>query len=436
MLRTLRVLEAVHKKVPSLDLFSASFEKRIVAGLTGPYLIVTRLCPEIQILANFPFLFSADLRAFAFKAAATDILSSLSVISRRLTGRKLIDSHNHIKCQVSRERLFDDGLLVIKSIGASQFDIEILFEGEPGVGIGPTQEFFSLFAREFALASRGLWRNDFANKSSYAHHPKGLFPVLTADPDLFLALGILCGKAVQLGFLVPLPFNVAFFRLVKGEPVALVDVDPAVAESLACPGGLIDLPFVLLGTDVALVGDGASRRVTADNVSEYIAAVTDHICGSKLKPVADAFARGFGNVFQPGAWALLSAEELCAVISGTGTGGIEMADLLENIELSNGYAPGSPSVQLLFELLLGWDEQMRALFFKFVTGSERLPIGGLAALEPRLTVAKKVGCDDSALPSAMTCTNYFKLPPYTKREAMAEKVGKAVMEGQGEFFFS
>jgi E3 ubiquitin-protein ligase TRIP12 len=193
---------------------------------------------------------------------------------------------------------------------------------------------------------------------------------------------------------------------------------------------------VLLGTEVALVADGASRRVTADSVSEYVAAVTDHICGARLRPVADAFARGFGNVFQPGAWELLSAEELCAVVSGTGTGGIEMADLIESIELSNGYAPGSPPVQLLFELLLGWDEQMRALFFKFVTGSERLPIGGLAALEPRLTVAKKVGCNDGALPSAMTCTNYFKLPPYTKREEMAEKVGKAIMEGQGEFFFS
>jgi hypothetical protein len=436
MLRALNVLAAIHDRVPSLNLFSASFEKRIAGGLTGPFLILTRLCPEVQIVANFPFLFSSDLRAFIFKATATDTLSSLSAIFRRLTGRKLVDAHNHIKCQVSRDRLFEDGILLIKSIAAGQFDPEILFEGEPGVGIGPTQEFFALFAREFAFVSRGLWRNDFSNTSIYAHHSKGLFPVLTANPDLFFALGILCGKAVQLGFLVPLPFNVAFFRLVKGEPISLGEVDPAIAQSLACPDGLLDLPFVLLGTDIPLVENGEALRVTTENVGDYIAAVTDHICGSKLKPIADAFARGFANIFQPGAWELLTAEELCSIISGTGAADLTMEDLVDNIQLSNGYAPSSGPVQMLFQLLLSWEEPMRALFFKFVTGSERLPIGGLAALEPRLTIAKKVGCDDSALPSAVTCTHYFKLPPYATREEMAEKVGKAVLEGQGEFFFS
>jgi hypothetical protein len=77
---------------------------------------------------------------------------------------------------------------------------------------------------------------------------------------------------------------------------------------------------------------------------------------------------------------LLSAAELSALISGTGTGALKLADFVDQIELSNGDGRGSQPVQLLFELLLEWDEPMRALFFKFVTGAERLPIGGLAAV--------------------------------------------------------
>lgn len=82
-----------------------------------------------------------------------------------------------------------------------------------------------------------------------------------------------------------------------------------------------------------------------------------------------------------------------------------------------------------------------------MTGSPRLPPGGLAALQPRLTVVRKLsaaGAADTAgtsvpaslpslgvsgsvpaagrtladgdLPSVMTCVNYLKLPPYSSKE--------------------
>jgi E3 ubiquitin-protein ligase TRIP12 len=123
------------------------------------------------------------------------------------------------------------------------------------------------------------------------------------------------------------------------------------------------------------------------------------------------------------------------MISGDDTE-VSLDDLRENVELSNGYVLGSPHVQMLFEIILEMSSEKRALFFKFVTGSDRLPIGGLSGLHPRMNVAKKVGCSDESLPSAMTCKNYFKLPAYESKDIMAAKLLLAIEEVQGQLLLT
>lgn len=105
-------------------------------------------------------------------------------------------------------------------------------------------------------------------------------------------------------------------------------------------------------------------------------------------------------------------------------------------------------------------DQQRA-FCQFVTGAPRLPPGGLAVLNPKLTIVRKVSCEhncfvywsyyvaymlqtfcclaqhsstsnnaptnaagvseaaDDDLPSVMTCANYLKLPPYSTKVSEA-----------------
>jgi E3 ubiquitin-protein ligase TRIP12 len=97
---------------------------------------------------------------------------------------------------------------------------------------------------------------------------------------------------------------------------------------------------------------------------------------------------------------------------------------------------------------------------RFVTGCPRLPPGGIAALQPRLTVVRKhpsllppsdgptptsaasmdwsngTQLADGDLPSVMTCANYIKLPPYSCKEVMRERIMFAIREGQGSFDLS
>ncbi|CAN0310797.1 unnamed protein product [Ascophyllum nodosum] len=85
------------------------------------------------------------------------------------------------------------------------------------------------------------------------------------------------------------------------------------------------------------------------------------------------------------------------------------------------------------------DPAGRRQFLRFVTGSPRLPIGGFAALRPRLTVVKKkVGCKvggspDAHLPSCSTSQVYLKLPAYTSKNALETKLLHAITEGQDHF---
>ena len=64
----------------------------------------------------------------------------------------------------------------------------------------------------------------------------------------------------------------------------------------------------------------------------------------------------------------------------------------------------------------------------------------LARLSPRLTIVQKRPEEgvspDAYLPSVMTCANYVKLPDYSSKEVMRERLLTAISEGQGAFYLS
>ena len=107
----------------------------------------------------------------------------------------------------------------------------------------------------------------------------------------------------------------------------------------------------------------------------------------------------------------------------------------------HGYNAESKSLKFLYEIMASYSREEQRQFLQFVTGCPRLPVGGFKALSPPLTVVKKtfdspdVNPDDY-LPSVMTCVNYLKLPDYSSKEIMREKLRIAAMEGQYCFHLS
>ena len=107
--------------------------------------------------------------------------------------------------------------------------------------------------------------------------------------------------------------------------------------------------------------------------------------------------------------------------------------------------------------MANYDPPTRRMYLQFITGSPKLPIGGkfllynmqrpllirssgFRGLNPPLTVVRKpheapLKADDY-LPSVMTCVNYLKLPEYSTKDVMREKLRVAMLEGVGSFHLS
>jgi E3 ubiquitin-protein ligase HECTD1 len=70
----------------------------------------------------------------------------------------------------------------------------------------------------------------------------------------------------------------------------------------------------------------------------------------------------------------------------------------------------------------------RKAFLQFTTGCSSLPPGGLANLQPRLTIVRKVDATDGSYPSVNTCVHYLKLPDYSSESIMRERLLAATRE--------
>ncbi|CAB0012965.1 unnamed protein product [Nesidiocoris tenuis] len=76
----------------------------------------------------------------------------------------------------------------------------------------------------------------------------------------------------------------------------------------------------------------------------------------------------------------------------------------------------------LVNVLHAMNGEERKAFLQFTTGCSSLPPGGLANLQPRLTIVRKVDAGEGSYPSVNTCVHYLKLPEYPTEEILRERL--------------
>uniref|UniRef100_A0A914QNI9 E3 ubiquitin-protein ligase n=1 Tax=Panagrolaimus davidi TaxID=227884 RepID=A0A914QNI9_9BILA len=74
------------------------------------------------------------------------------------------------------------------------------------------------------------------------------------------------------------------------------------------------------------------------------------------------------------------------------------------------------------------DPVQRKSFLQFATGCSSLPPGGLANLHPPLTIVRKSESGDGAYPSVNTCVHYLKVPDYSSKELLRERLLSATLQ--------
>ena len=303
-------------------------------------------------------------------------------------------------------------------------------------------------ASPYVFSACGLYPRPVAQGGAGAGAAESGLPARAAQ--LFGFMGKFVAKALLDSRLVDLPFSATFYKQVLGQELTIADlatVRPELATTLrklqaiahrhaarqratatgkpataaaAVPSTDVDaglqfdgvgvsdlgLDFTLPGLpEVELVPEGAQRDVTLDNCGEFVQRVLDVFLAEGVRAQVAAFRQGFTSVFAIDHLAAFSPDELEVLFNGSRERW-DVPSIIEYLKFDHGYTRSSRAVGFLLEVLCEFDEATISAFLKFVTGSPRLPVGGLARLNPRLTVVQKRPEDgvspDAYLPSVMT----------------------------------
>jgi len=435
--KMLQFLVNIKSLIPEFDVLIGKWDKYIHSQTFNLYSLYSYRNLALHTVYHYPSLFSMETKTFLFKLLSFNIVDSISLIHSRKKAQnsQQVYTNDRCKCHIHRDSIFKDGIITLQHTGS--LTIDVFFDNEEGIGTGPTNEFFQLLAREFCQSSRKLWRSD-SYESEYCYSPEGLFPKPDCEASMFYYFGLLCAKSLIMDCSLGIPISNAFFKLVKGMPVNIEEVDLKLAKSLSCPEGLYDLSFEYPGiSGLLLKPEYHNSYVSASNVGEYINLVIHRTLN--LTSIKDEFRRGFAEIIPWSLIELFSPEEFHDLILGRDIK-ISRNDILNSTVISHGYNEKSEQVLWLFDIVSSFDQEHQSLFIKFVTGANRLPIGGLSSLNPRLTIALRIPPEnqspDDSLPSVMTCVNYLKIPQYSSESIMENKLKIAITEGSGMFLLT
>lgn len=426
--------------------FNDHFAKYVFSKLANPLYTLTLFSPSVRIMYQAPFLFTFEQRKLLFKMIGFDPVYGVRTIHDTFhneTTKKCKVQPSTINCTLSRDTTFQYGCFLLNRIARGRLNTEFMFKDGVGFGPGVTQEFFSIMSQEFCKRSTKMWRDNplKAQQSDMIQFDEnGYFPSIEADNGLLEILGILTSKAILMEKVVDIPFSPAFFSLLLTGTVDIEQVDPVLAKSLKCREGLYDLPFVYPGTNVELKKGGKSIFVDGLNVHEYIKLVKQFTCGDRMVKKLSHFRKTFETNIPLFSLSIFTPEEIVSVVCGEEVH-FTMNDLIKYSKIEHGYNENSREIKDLFDVIVEMSPDEKKKFCKFLTGCSRLPNGGLSGLKPPLTIAKRASENpndnpDDFLPSVMTCTNYFKLPPYSSKEKMRSKILIAINECQNTFQLS
>ncbi|KAJ4767033.1 E3 ubiquitin-protein ligase UPL4 [Rhynchospora pubera] len=440
-----------------------------------------------QLMETSPFLFSFEARKKYFRLTTFGRIIHTSSGDSDDTSPRSPSGRSREKFTVDRQNLFESASKMMESKARNKALLEVEYLEEVGTGLGPTIEFYTLISHEFQKVGLGLWRGDLCGSNEnqgFVSAPLGLFPRpwSAAVENLhgvnfqdvhkkFVLLGQVVAKAIKDGRIVDITLSRAFYRAILEQELSIYDIlsfDPELGRTLLEFQALVKKSEILrsspvgndastsnldyrgtkvedLGLDFCLPGyveyhlsdKNNSELVDIDNLKEYINMVVEATIRAGICRQLEAFKSGFNQVFPLSALKVFREDELDTMLCGESVSW-SFAELVDNIKFDHGYTANSSPVINLLEIMQELESAQQKAFLQFVTGSPRLPPGGLASLNPRLTVVRKHSNTDTdmELPSVMTCANYLKLPPYSTKEKMRERLLYAITEGQGSFHLS
>ena len=273
---------------------------------------------------------------------------------------------------MSRKRILESAMKVMETYASHKAQLEVEYYGEAGIGLGPTLEFYSLTSLEILRPSHSLWICDSVSGPDSAvleglsrQYPHGLYPLPFAPSlddksraqrlDVYRFTGRFIAKAIADNRLLDLPFSVAFYKQLLGQPLGLDDLcllnphmgktvlrlcaiaaqheeivsDAVMSDAertqrlsaLTLDGCAIEdlcLCFTVPAyADIELKQGGRDLAVTLENLSEYIECLTSSLLAAGVHPAMRAICEGFSEVSDPAKLRIFAVDELDELLTGS-----------------------------------------------------------------------------------------------------------------------
>jgi len=200
----------------------------------------------------------------------------------------------------------------------------------------------------------------------------------------------------------------------------------------------MDLTFRAPGEGL-LIENGDDIPVTLDNLQQYVNLMMEVYLSKGIDPLFTAFKKGFNYFLPLERLRVFCASELDVVLCGTPSDLTNWTyqEIQESTKYGSGYTLSSKPVVYLISTLVSFTVEQRRCFLRFLTGSPRLPVGGLRSMQPKFTIQRKknLDCPDNYLPSVNTCFLFLKLPEYSSEEITRQKLLQAMTNGYDCFDF-
>ncbi|XP_042876756.1 E3 ubiquitin-protein ligase HERC2-like isoform X6 [Penaeus japonicus] len=255
--------------------------------------------------------------------------------------------------------------------------------------------------------------------------------------NMFTFLGVLMGIAIRTGS--PLSLNLAepVWKQLAGmalTPADITEVDRHYVPGLMCVQQMegdektftsLDLPFTTTsaaGNEVSL--SSRHLRITMSNRHEYVRLALNYRLHEFDAQIA-AVRAGIARVVPVPLLSLFTPYELETMVCGSPD--IPL-NLLKSVATYKGVEATAPLVQWFWEVMEEFSTAERSLFLRFVWGRTRLPrtIADFRGRDFVFQVLDKYTPPDHFLPESYTCFFLLKMPRYSCKAVLREKLKYAI----------
>ncbi|XP_061823604.1 probable E3 ubiquitin-protein ligase HECTD2 [Nerophis lumbriciformis] len=403
---------------------------------------------------QFPFILSTAVKKAIIQKDSEQqmIRQARQSLVSKVSRRQRVDMNLlFLNIKVRRAQLLADSLdeLTRKRCDLKK-KLRVTFVGEAGLDMGGlTKEWFLLLVRQIFHADYGMFTY---MKDSHCHW----FSSWKCDNySEFQLIGTLMGLAVYNSIALDIHFPLYCYRKLLTPPTIPCDQNALVGMATATLEDLQQImPELAHGLEELLNYDGNVEEdfyltfqvcqeemgvvkwynlkpggdkipVNKYNRKEYVHLYVDFLLNKSICKQFAAFYHGFHSVCASDALMLLRPEEVEMLVCGSPQ--LDM-NALQRAAIYDGYGKNDATVRSFWEVVLAFPLELQKKLLHFATGSDRIPVGGMADLNFKIS---KLDAPTDWLPVSHTCFNQICLPPYRSRKELKHKLTIAISNAEG-----